>query len=75
MGRKRIRVRNLDFYLSKDNVEPIRKITGSLYLMHDEPIDGLYRVSKFKYFVPILDNSRGYIKASDLDNNGINLGI
>lgn len=75
MSRKLIKVKNIDFYLSKENVEPIKKISGSLYLINKEPVDGMYKVSKFKYFIPILDKTRGYIKATDLINIDNNLEV
>lgn len=68
MKRSKIKVKNADFYLSNgNNISPIGKVTGEFYLLDETPINGKYKVSKFSIPLPILDNTRGYIMACDLD--------
>lgn len=64
----KVKVVNADFYLSKENVEPVGKVSGTFYILNNEPINGKYKVSSLKpNLFPFLDYEKGYIMACDID--------
>ena len=66
--RHRVRVSNVDFYLSNGKfVNPIGKVSGDYYLLNNEPEDGKYKVTKAPNIFPFLDHTKGYINACDID--------
>lgn len=65
---QKIKVSSIDFYLSKENVEPINKISGNIYIVDEEIYDGKCKVSfSANKIFPTLDIFQGYVKASDLE--------
>lgn len=70
--RRRVEVSNVDFYLSKENnVVPIGKVSGEYYLLNEKPVNGKYKVTRKPNLFLFLDESRGYIKASDIEGLSI----
>ncbi len=64
----KVKVVNTDFYLSKENVKSIGKVSGTFYILNNEPINGKYKVSSLKPNIfPFLDYKNGYIMACDID--------
>lgn len=75
--RKKIKLKNTDFYISiGKNVNPLKKVSGTYYLYQDKPVNGHYWISKKKYLnTTKCDDSSGFVKVEDVDKERILLTL
>lgn len=72
--RKKIKLKNADFFVSRKGVNPLKQVSGTFYISRMYSEDGKYEVSKspISNIFPFLDKKKGYINACDID--GISKG-